>query len=392
MSKQDFYELLGVEKNVSADDLKKAYRKKAMKYHPDRNPGDAEAEKKFKEVSHAYDILKNEQKRAAYDRYGHDAFEQGGGGGAGGFGGGQGGFDPNMDFADIFSDLFGDFMGGGGRGGAGAGAGAGRGRSAQARGSDLRYNLSVSLEEAYTGKQQKIQFTTAATCGSCKGSGSKNSSGPMTCGQCRGAGRTRVQQGFFTMERTCTACHGMGQVIKDPCNSCAGEGRVRKEKTLSVSIPEGVEEGTRIRLNGEGEVGLRGGPAGDLYIFVSIKPHQFFVREGNDIHCKVPVKMTTAALGGSIEVPSIEGKRARVTIPTGTQSGDQFRMKKKGMPVMRSGGRHGDMYIHCVVETPKRLTKKQKELLEEFESLDEVGAYKEAEGFFSKVKELWKEK
>lgn len=383
MSTKDFYELLGVEKGATADELKKAYRKLAMKYHPDRNPGDEEAEKKFKEVSHAYDVLKDEQKRAAYDRYGHDAFEQGGMGGAGGRG--QGGFDPNMDFADIFSDLFGDFMGGRGQ----AGGRAGGGRPTQARGSDLRYNLSVTLEEAFAGKQQKIQFTTAATCATCKGSGSKSSSGATTCGTCRGSGRTRVQQGFFTMERTCTACHGQGQVIKDPCNSCSGEGRVRKEKTLSVTIPEGVEEGTRIRLSGEGEVGLRGGPAGDLYIFVSIKPHQFFVREGNDIHCKVPVKMTTAALGGSIEVPAIEGKRARVTIPTGTQSGDQFRLKKKGMTVMRSGGRRGDMYIHTVVETPTRLTKKQKELLQEFESLDEKGAYKEAEGFFSKVKEFW---
>ncbi len=388
MSKQDFYQLLGVEKNISAEELKKAYRKLAMKYHPDRNPGNKEAEQKFKEISHAYDVLKDEQKRAAYDRYGHAAFEQGGMGGAGGFGGGaaQGGFDPNMDFADIFSDLFGDFMGG--RGGAAQG-GAGASRSAKTRGSDLRYNLSVSLEEAFTGKQQKIQFTTAATCTSCKGSGSKKSAAPVTCGSCRGAGRVRVQQGFFTMERTCTACHGMGQVIADPCNSCAGEGRVRKEKTLAVSIPEGVEEGTRIRLSGEGEVGLRGGAAGDLYIFVSIKPHPFFVREGNDIHCKVPVKMTTAALGGAIEVPSVEGGRARVTIPAGAQSGDQFRMKKKGMPVMRSGGRRGDMYIHCAVETPTRLTKRQKDLLQEFESLDEKGAYKESEGFFSKVKEFW---
>lgn len=389
MSKQDYYQLLGVERGVSADELKKAYRKLAMQYHPDRNPGDKEAERKFKEVSEAYEVLKDEQKRAAYDRYGHAAFEQGGFG-AGGFGGGgaggAGGFDPHTDFADIFSDLFGDFMGGGGRAG-----GARGGAAANTRGADLRYNLAVSLEEAFSGKQQKIQFTTAVSCKSCKGSGSKDGSAPTTCNTCRGAGRVRMQQGFFTMEKTCTACHGMGKVVSNPCNSCAGEGRVRKEKTLSVTIPEGVEEGTRIRLAGEGEMGFRSGPAGDLYIFVSIKQHPFFVREGNDIHCKVPVKMTTAALGGSVEVPSIEGGRTRVTIPAGAQSGDQFRLKKKGMPVMRGGGRRGDMYIHALVETPTRLTKRQKELLEEFESLDERGAYQQSEGFFKKVKEFFKE-
>jgi molecular chaperone DnaJ len=387
MSKQDYYQLLGVDRGVSADELKKAYRKLAMQYHPDRNPGNQEAEHKFKEISQAYEVLKDEQKRAAYDRYGHAAFEQAGMGSAGGRSSERGGFDPNMDFADIFSDLFGDFMGGRGTGPSGGAA-----RSAKTRGSDLRYNLSISLEEAFTGKQQKIQFTTAAACATCKGAGSKDGSAPVLCKSCNGSGRLRMQQGFFTVEKTCTACHGVGQVISDPCNSCAGEGRVRKEKTLSVSIPEGVEEGTRIRLTGEGEVGFRGGAPGDLYIFVSIKSHPFFIREGEDIHCKVPVKMTTAALGGIIEVPSIEGGRTRVTIPTGTQPGDQFRLKKKGMPVMRSGGRRGDMYIHCQVETPTRLTKRQKDILQEFETLDEKGAYSQSEGFFSKVKEFWSEK
>lgn len=379
MSKQDYYQTLGVQKNSSADEMKKAYRKLAMKYHPDRNPGDKEAEKKFKEISEAYEVLKDEQKRAAYDRYGHGAFENGGFGNAGA-GGSARGF-GNADFSDIFSDLFGDFMGTGGAGG--------QQRSAQIKGADLRYNLEITLEEAFEGKQQKIQFTTAAKCDSCKGSGSQGGSAPTNCGTCHGSGRLRMQQGFFTVEKTCTACHGMGKVIKDPCNSCAGEGRVRKEKTLSVNVPEGVEDGTRIRLAGEGEVGFRGGASGDLYIFVSLKPHSFFVREGSDIHCKVPIKMTTATLGGSIEVPVIDGTRAKVTIPEGTQSDDKFRLKGKGMKVMRGGGRCGDMYIHAQVEMPIKLSKRQKELLREFEELDGRGTNPRVESFFKKVREVW---
>lgn len=376
---QDYYELLGANRDASADELKKLYRKLAMKYHPDRNPGDKEAEQKFKEISEAYDVLRDPDKRAAYDRYGHDAFQQGGGGaGGGGFGGFSG---ANAgDFADIFSDLFGDIMGGR-RGG---------GRRAQnTRGADLRYNLDISLEEAFSGKQQKIQYATSVGCSSCSGTGSKDGSAPVTCSVCQGLGKTRMQQGFFTMERTCTSCGGVGTVIKNPCTTCSGEGRVRKEKTLSVTIPEGIEDGTRIRLSGEGEVGIRGGETGDLYLFISIRPHSFFIRDGNDVHCSVPIKMSTAALGGEVEVPTIDGGRARVSVPAGSQHEDRFRLKNKGMSIMKSGGRRGDMYIHAHVEIPVKLSKKQKELLREFESLDDRGMNPKVEGFFKKVKELW---
>lgn len=379
MSKQDYYKLLGVEKNAGADELKKAYRTLAMKYHPDRNPGDKEAEEKFREISEAYEILKDEQKRAAYDRYGHAAFENGGsGGGSGGFGG----FDPGANFSDIFGDLFGDMMGGG------------RGGSRQKmnlRGSDLRYNLEIDLVDSFNGKQQKIQFTTAAKCDTCKGTGSKDGSAPTDCRMCGGHGKIRTQQGFFTMERTCTSCHGMGRTISNPCNSCSGEGRIRKEKNLIVNIPEGVEEGTRIRLSGEGEVGLRGGESGDLYIFITIKQHEFFIREGADIHCKVPIKMTTASLGGDVEVPVIDGTHAKVSVPAGTQTDDRFRLKGKGMKVMNSGGRRGDMYIHANVEIPVKLSKKQRELLEEFEKLDGRGTNPKAESFIHKVRGFWSE-
>ncbi|MDX2112992.1 MAG: molecular chaperone DnaJ [Alphaproteobacteria bacterium] len=371
---KDFYEILGVSKTASADELKKAYRKLAMQHHPDKNPGDKKAEEKFKEISHAYDILSDEQKRAAYDRYGHDAFTQGGMGGAGG---GAGGFDFSASgFADIFEDLFG--MGGGARQ---------RQPSGPARGADLRYNLSISLEDAFKGKQETIKVATAVACESCSGSGGEKGSAPVSCGTCSGSGRIRMSQGFFTMERTCTSCQGMGKVIKNPCKSCAGSGRVRKEKTLSVNIPAGVEEGTRIRLSNEGEVGARGGPAGDLYIFVSVAEHPIFKRDGADIHCQIPIPMTTAALGGSIEAPTIDGTRVKVSIPEGTQSGHQMRLRGKGMSVLRSGHR-GDMYIHTQVETPVKLSKKQKDLLKEFEK---SGGHTspESEGFFAKVKEFW---
>ncbi len=374
MSK-DFYQILGVSKSASADELKKAYRKLAMKYHPDKNPNDKAAEEKFKEISHAYDILSDEQKRAAYDRYGHDAFTQGGMGGAGG-GAGAAGFDFSSGFADIFEDLFG--MGGG------------RAQAQQqqnTRGADLRYNLSVSLEEAFKGKAETIKITTAASCGTCSGSGGANGSKPINCGTCGGSGRVRATQGFFTVERTCTGCGGMGKTIKDPCKTCAGSGRVRKEKTLSVNIPAGVEEGTRIRVSGEGEVGVRGGQAGDLYIFVSVKNHELFVRDAADIHCSVPISMTTAALGGSIEVPTIDGSRVKVTIPEGTQHGHQMRLRGRGMSIIRAGHR-GDMYIHTLVETPVKLSKKQRELLKEF---DKAGEHVSpaSEKFFDKVKEFW---
>jgi molecular chaperone DnaJ len=374
MSKQDFYELLGVERGASGDDIKKAYRKMAMQYHPDRNPGDAAAEQKFKDITEAYDVLKDEQKRAAYDRFGHAAFEQGGGGGGGFGGGGFGG----GGFADIFDEMFGEFMGGR------------RGQSS-GRGADMRYNMEISLEEAFAGKSTTVKVPSSASCEDCKGTGGKDGAQPVACSTCHGAGKVRSQQGFFTIERTCPSCQGMGKVIKDPCRSCGGTGRTRKEKTLSVTIPAGVEDGTRIRLAGEGEAGMRGAPPGDLYIFLSIGAHRIFQRDGANIFCRVPIPMTTAALGGSIEVPTIDGGKAKVTIPEGTQSGHQFRLRSKGMSVLRSPAR-GDMFIQAMVETPVNLTRRQTELLKEFEASGEGEKAKnspESHGFFAKVKELW---
>ena len=377
---KDYYELLGVDRSASEKEMKSAYRKLAMKYHPDRNPDDAEAEKKFKEISQAYDVLKDPQKRAAYDQYGEAAFEGGGPGGPGG-----GGFDFSGNFSDIFDDLFGDFMGGGGPGG-----GRRAGGQAPNRGADLRYNMEISLEDAFKGKTQDIKLSTSVECDTCHGSGAKDGSKPTTCSHCNGSGKLRMQQGFFTIERICTACNGSGKMIKDPCKPCAGTGRAKKERKLAVNIPAGVEEGTRIRLNGEGEAGLRGAPAGDLYIFLSIKPHPLFKRDGANIHCKVPIRMTTAALGGSIDVPTLDGSKARLTIPEGTQSGDQLRLRGKGMSVLRSGAR-GDMYVHVSVETPRNLSKKQKELLKEFDGINASKTNPESESFFSKVKEFWED-
>ena len=376
-SPRDFYEILGVSRGASDEEIKKAYRKLAMQYHPDRNKGDKKAEEKFKEINHAYDILQDSQKRAAYDRFGHDAFQSGGMGGAGG-GPGMGGFDFSSGFADIFEDLFGN-LGGGRRG---------QSQQSQTRGADLRYNLSVSLEEAFKGKQETIRVTTSATCESCHGSGSEKGTKPIECPTCHGAGRIRASQGFFTIERTCTTCQGMGRIVKDPCRACAGSGRTRKEKTLSVSIPAGVEEGTRIRLAGEGEAGLRGGSAGDLYIFISVSPHTLFKRDGADIHCSIPVAMTTATLGGTIEVPTIDGGRVKVTIPEGTQTGHQMRLRGKGMSILRSGAR-GDMYIHVLAETPVKINKKQRDLLKEFEKAGNGGTSPEFESFMSRAKNFW---
>lgn len=377
MAKNDFYETLGVERDAGDDELKKAYRKLAMKYHPDRNPDDAKAEKSFKDVNEAYEILKDAEKRAAYDRFGHAAFEQGGAGGgrggASGFGGG---------FSDIFDEMFGDF--GGGRGGRG-------GRAPAGNGSDLRFNMEVSLEDAYNGKQTEIRVPTSAPCDTCDGSGGEGGAAPSTCGSCQGHGRVRAQQGFFTVERTCPTCQGTGELIKHPCKVCAGDGRVHKEKTLSVNIPAGVEEGTRIRLSGEGEAGLRGAQAGDLYIFLSIKSHRIFQRDGADIHCRVPIPMTKATLGGTIEVPTVEGKMARVSIPSGTPTGHQFRLRDKGMTILRSKAR-GDMFIQAFIETPVNLTKRQKELLKEFgDESPEDTTSPQSHGFFSKVKEIWED-
>src|SRR5215204_3503745 len=373
MAKQDFYEILGVSRSADADELKRAYRKLAMQCHPDRNPGDKSAEQKFKEISEAYDILRDDQKRAAYDRFGHAAFD-GGGRGPGDFaftGGFSGGF------ADIFEEMFGAM---------GAGR---RAQAGPARGSDLRSNIEVSLEDAFKGKQTTVRVNTFGPCDVCKGGGAEPGSRPATCRTCQGHGRVRAQQGFFTIERTCPTCQGSGRTIEKPCKSCAGQGRVRREKTLSVSIPPGVEDGTRIRLAGEGEVGPHGAPPGDLYIFVSIAPHQIFQRDGANIFCRVPISFTIAALGGTIDVPTVEGTRTRVTVPAGTQSGHQFRLRGKGMTVLRSPAR-GDMYIQAIVETPVNLTKRQQELLREFEQVGEKGKTNpESEGFFARVKEFF---
>ena len=390
MAKKDYYQVLGVDKKASADDLKKAYRKLAMQYHPDKNQGNKEAESKFKEISEAYDTLKDDQKRAAYDRFGHAAFEAGGFGGArGGAGGagGFGGFSGAGNFSDIFEEMFGDFMGGQARGGGGGG-----GRSDGARrGGDLSYEMDITLEDAFKGKEAPVKVASWQGCQPCGGSGAEKGSKVESCATCRGAGRVRAQQGFFTVERTCPTCSGAGQVIKTPCNVCGGSGRTRKEKTLSVAIPAGVEDGTRIRLQGEGEAGLRGGPAGDLYVFLSVKSHAFFQREASNLYCRAPVAMTTAALGGAVEVPTIEGKRIKVSVPAGTQTGQQFRLKGKGMSVLRSPAR-GDMFVEIVVETPVNLSKKQRDLLQEFAG-DTPAAKNspQSSGFFDKVKDLWED-
>jgi molecular chaperone DnaJ len=378
MAKRDFYEILGVPKNADEKALKNAYRTMAKKHHPDANPGNKEAEAKFKEASEAYDALKDPQKRAAYDRFGHKAFEQGGGRPGGGAG-----FGPEFgsSMSDIFEDLFGDVMGGGRQ------RGPQRGRGGAQRGSDLRFNLEVSLTEAFTGKTAQVRVPSSVTCEPCKGSGAKPGTAPKACGTCNGAGVVRSQTGFFTVERACPTCAGRGQVIADACMACGGQGRVTKERTLSVTIPQGVEDGTRIRLANEGEAGMRGGPTGDLYIFLSVRPHEFFQRDGNDLFCKVPISMPTAVLGGDIEVPTIDGKKARVGIPEGTQSGKQFRLKSKGMPVLRSP-QLGDMYIQVAVETPVNLTRRQRELLRDFEK-EARNNSPESEGFFSKAKAFW---
>ncbi len=375
MAEQDFYELLGVDRQASEGDLKKAYRKLAMKYHPDRNQGDAEAEAKFKEISQAYDILSDEEKRDAYDRFGHAAFQ--GGAGGGGFEGGFG-----SSFADVFDDLFGEFMGGGG----------GRQqRGGNNRGADLRYNMDITLEEAFRGKAAKITIPTISVCDGCEGTGAEAGSQPSTCATCQGHGKVRAQSGFFTIERTCPNCGGVGRVIAHPCKSCSGAGRVEKDKTLSVNIPKGVEDGTRIRLSGEGEAGLRGGPPGDLYIFLSLLAHEVFQRDGANIYCRVPIAMTTAALGGDIDVPTLDGGRVAVSLPEGTQTGRQFRLRGKGMPHMRGRGQ-GDMYVQTMVETPVNLSKEQRDLLAQFQaSLGDGGTSPESEGFFKKAKELWDE-
>jgi molecular chaperone DnaJ len=378
MAKRDYYDLLGIAKGASADEIKKAYRAKAKELHPDRNSDNPNAEAQFKEVNEAYEVLKDANKKAAYDRYGHAAFEGGMGGGGRPGGGFQGNGDFASAFSDVFDDLFGDFMGGRGGGG---------GRARAARGNDLRYNLRISLEEAYSGLQKTINVPTAVSCTACKGTGAENGSEPVTCPTCSGMGKVRAQQGFFTVERTCPTCNGMGQQIKNPCKSCHGHGRVEKERSLSVNIPAGVETGTRIRLAGEGEAGMRGGPTGDLYIFIEVTEHKIFQRDGINLFCHVPVSMVDAALGGDIEVPTIDGGRSRVKIPEGSQSGRQMRLRGKGMPALRSGG-PGDMFIELAVETPVKLTTRQKELLREFDK-ESADNNPQSEGFFSAVKSFW---
>jgi molecular chaperone DnaJ len=385
MAKRDYYEVLGLARNAGEADLKSAYRRLAKDFHPDRNAGDKEAERKFKEVNEAYEALKDPQKRAAYDQFGHAAFD----GGMGGRGGAGQGFGPDFasSMSDIFDDLFGEFMGGR-RGGPGQAGGAQRRGTGRERGADLRYNLDITLGDAFTGKTAEIIVPASVSCETCSGSGAKAGTKPKACTTCGGQGKVRASQGFFTIERTCPACHGRGETIDDPCPNCSGSGRLTKERKLSVNIPAGVEDGTRIRLAGEGEAGLRGGPAGDLYIFLSIKQHSFFQRDGADVFCKVPIAMTTASLGGQIDVPTLEGISTRVKIPEGTESGKQFRLKGKGMPVLRSKVT-GDMYIQVDVETPKNLTRRQRELLEEFEKESHKETSPESAGFFARVKDFF---
>ena len=384
MAKRDYYDLLGLNRSASEAEIKNAYRQMAKQHHPDRNPGDKAAESRFKEVNEAYEVLRDPQKKAAYDQFGHQAFEAGMAGGRGGAAGA--GFDFTS-FADVFDDLFGDFMGNG------AGGRARGGRGGSARGADLRYNLTITLEEAFAGKRAQIRVPTAVACESCSGSGSESGSEPVGCPTCRGAGRVRSQQGFFTVERTCPTCQGSGRVIKNPCRACSGSGVQQREKTLAVNIPAGVEDGTRIRLSGEGEAAIRGGQPGDLYIFVTVAPHRMFRREAANIFCRVPIPMVTAALGGQVEVPTIEGRRLRIAVPAGTQAGKQIRLRSKGMSELHGQAR-GDMFVEIVVETPVNLTKRQQELLREFDQAGGADAkhhQPESEGFFAKVKELWDE-
>lgn len=369
----DYYEKLGVSKNASADDIKKSYRKLAMKYHPDRNPNNPQAEHKFKEISQAYEVLSDEQKRAAYDRYGEQAFEQGGGGpgGAGfqGFGG----------FSDILDEMLRNMRGGGGPSEA----------QFHQNGTDLRFNVDVSLEEAFRGTTARVKFATYGGCDPCNSTGSEGSSQPVRCSKCQGQGTIRVKQGVFIAERTCHACHGMGRVIANPCRTCQGTGRSRKEKSLDVKIPAGIEDGARLRVPKEGEAGYRGGEPGDLYVFVTVRLHHLFKRQGKDLFCKVPIPMVKAALGGNVDVPVIDGNRKEIAIPAGTQTGQLFRLKNLGMPGLRAGAR-GDLVVEVNVETPVNLTKKQKDLLQQLDA-DSHKHSPQSTGFFSKVKEFWED-
>jgi molecular chaperone DnaJ len=370
MAEVDYYELLEVERTADDKTIKTSYRRLAMQCHPDKNPGCADSEAKFKSISVAYEVLKDPQKRAAYDRYGHAAFQNGGGGGAG-----AQGFEG---FSDIFENIFGEFMGGGGRGG--------RGGSSALRGADLRYDLEISLDDAFHGRTEQIRVDVAAACDTCHGSGAAEGSAPRTCGTCAGHGKVRAQQGFFVVERTCPTCHGRGQTISSPCVECHGEGRVEKTKTLELKIPRGVDEGTRIRMTGEGEAGARGGPSGDLYVFIHVTRHDLFQRDGTTLFAHAPISITTAALGGTITVPGLDGTPNEIRIPPGIQSGKQLRQRGAGMPVLNGRGQ-GDMVVQIDVETPTKLTARQKELLEEFRATETGEECPQASGFFTFLKD-----
>ncbi|MEO1135471.1 MAG: molecular chaperone DnaJ [Pseudomonadota bacterium] len=379
MAQQCYYEVLGLERGADAAAIKSAFRKRAMQYHPDRNADNPEAEQKFKELGEAYEILSDDQKRAAYDRFGHAAFQNGGMGGANGFARGAGmGAGGAAGFSDIFDEIFGEFMGGQ------------RGRrSGPGRGADLKYNLEISLEDAFHGKKTEIRVPGSVACETCDGTGARPGSGPTECGTCKGVGRVRVQQGFFTIERTCPHCNGEGRVIADPCTDCGGQGRVRRERTLSVDIPAGIESGTRIRLSGEGEAGPRGGPEGDLYIFVHVAENDLFERDGPNLFCVMPIPMTTAALGGEFETPTIDGGRVKISVPEGSQTGRRFRVRSKGMSVLNKQGR-GDMYVEVQVETPTGLNAEQKDLLKQFcEAGGGEAACPNSRGFFDRAKTFW---
>jgi molecular chaperone DnaJ len=369
----DYYELLQVERGADEKAIKSAYRRLAMECHPDRNGGCPDATARFKAISEAYDCLKDPQKRAAYDRFGHAAFRQSG------FGGSNGGAQDFGSFSDIFENIFGEFMNNGGQGD--------RRRNAM-RGSDLRYDLEVSLEDAFAGRQVELQVDTSVRCDPCEGTGAKPGTSARTCNMCGGRGQVRARQGFFVLEQTCPSCRGVGQVIADPCESCRGDGRVEKRRALSVNIPAGVDEGTRIRLSGEGEAGVRGGPPGDLYIFIHLARHQLFQREGTTLFARCPVSITTAALGGSIEVPGLDRKKHEVKIPAGIQSGKQLRIRGAGMPVLNGRG-HGDMVIQVEVETPTRLSARQRELLEEFRKTETGDECPASKSFFSKLRSVF---
>ena len=379
MATSDYYQTLGVSRDCDAGTLKSAYRKAAMKWHPDRNPGDAEAEAKFKALGEAYEVLKDPQKRAAYDRFGHEAFTQGMGAGGGGFGGG--GPEGFGDIGDILETIFGSaFGGGGGMGGA---------RQRQRRGADLRYDMEITLEEAFHGKTTEIEIEVSTECDACDGSGATPGTGERTCTTCHGAGAVRAKQGLFVVERPCPTCGGRGVMIEDPCKICRGEGRVDQVQTLEVEIPPGVDTGTRIRLSGKGEAGQRGAPAGDLYIFIHVKQHSFFEREGTTLATRVPVTFTTAALGGSVNIPDLDGSTNTIEIPAGIQSGKQLRVRGAGMPVLQGRGR-GDLVVEIKVETPTKLSRKQKELLEEFRETETGDECPESRSFFGKLKEAFK--